>query len=207
MHKAEIIWLLKCHTLAFIRETRLWGGDTSSLRGKKTMSSFVMNVTHCHIHDDPGTLSTNLTALHRHSQCPRVPSTRPRLIFNMKSYLILPNSLECNHLKACHQSRTPSLLLPPLELQAIRNPFRQEVWNAQQNLIKQTGLWQRTQGKHPTSINNAMESLMTRQGTHNEILKQGIPAGRPRAQVQAELSTWCFFKAEEKRFCQLNQCP
>ena len=151
----------------------------SSLRGKKTMSFFVMSVTHCHTHNDPGTLSRNLTALQRHSQCPRASSRRPRLIFNMKSNLILPNSLECNHLKACHESRTPSLLLPPLELQAIRSCFRQEVWNAQQNLIRQTGLWQRTQGEHPTSINNVVESLMTRQGTHIEILKHGIPACRP----------------------------
>lgn len=38
----------------------------------------------------------------------------------------------------------PCLLLPPLKLQVIRSSLGQEVRNAQQNLIKQIGFWQRT---------------------------------------------------------------
>ena len=63
--------------------------------------------------------------------------------------------------------------------------FRQEVRNAQQNLIRQIGFWRRTGGEHPTSVNNALESLMTRQGAPVEILKHRMPTHRSHPQVQA----------------------
>lgn len=146
MQESEIIRLLTFRTLAFNKALRrrcvFLGGRVGAFLGQQ-----------CHqlyIQDDPETWHRNLNSS-------PIQPTSPCILQKLSLFHPSFSPTGWNVITSTHvyQSRIPSLLLSPLELQAIRMRFRQEVRNAQQNLIRQIGLWRRTGGEHPTSVNNA----------------------------------------------------
>lgn len=79
--------------------------------------------------------------LHLHHQCPYALSKRPQPFSKIKKLTPFYQPVWNLIYRHAYKSRTPSLLLVPLEGQAIRSSLGQEGRNTQQNLIKQIGFW------------------------------------------------------------------
>lgn len=100
MHKTELRWLLKCYTLPSSRETKLQREATSCSENQKCLA--LSSVYHTATHRP--SLCRKEVSL---SQCPRAPSKRPPLTFQIKkTRIILSNSSEINPLKRVYKNST-----------------------------------------------------------------------------------------------------